>query len=226
MAFLIPPRFLFLFAVLAFPSSSLFSNADPCSDEFRNAIALEFKITRNCRKKTLGAQLAWNYNTKSRLLEIAFGYRLDFDSVGWVAWGLNPDGPHMVGTRALIGIKHRNGSREIHAYDVTGYTKNGCDLLPDGGGVARDLGVRTFNFTYVQKIDYYVILAMIELPEAYNAFSAHVVWQIGDGAGTAQPLMHPISLKHLSTAETIDLVASKVISNSPHLRRSLVKVID
>lgn len=199
--------------LLIFP---LLANAHSCSEGFFME-AKKINITQNCRVKTLGAEFAWNFENKSRQLDIAFGARLETET-GWLAWGLNPQGPHMVGTRALIGIKTHNGSLEWHKYNITDATKRHCQLLP-----SDDIGldVRNFRFVYFHEIGYFVILATVFLPQEYNSSSTNVVWEIGEAAADSEPLMHPRSLKNLDSAETINLISSEVMSYKPHERRQL-----
>ncbi|EYU33657.1 hypothetical protein MIMGU_mgv1a026502mg [Erythranthe guttata] len=204
-----------LFFTLGFLSPPSTANAHSCSDGFKSATS-KIKITQHCRKKVdLGAEFAWNFDNKSRKLEIAFGARLgDGDSAGWIAWGLNPDGPHMVGTRAMIGIKQANGSVECHNYDVGVGARIGCPLLPwsaeeeegGGGGGGDELGF------FFNEIGYHVIVASVGfLPHVYNTSRINVVWQIGAAAAGKQPLMHPKTLANFDCAETVDLVSDRII---------------
>ncbi|KAL2495893.1 Cytochrome [Forsythia ovata] len=174
-------------------------------------------ITQNCKTKTLGAEFGWNYNDESRRLDIAFGAKLDGE-MGWLAWGLNPQGPHMVGTRALIGIKHQNDSLEYYKYNITDFTRLGCQLLP-----IDDLGldIRKFSFFYLEAIHYYMIKATVFLPLGYNSSRTNIVWQIGYAVADKEPKMHPTSLKNFDCAETIDLNSNQVITYKAHTRRSL-----
>ncbi|KAL2476090.1 Cytochrome b561 and DOMON domain-containing protein [Abeliophyllum distichum] len=174
-------------------------------------------ISQNCKIKTLGAEFGWNYNDRSRRLDIAFGAKLDGE-MGWLAWGLNPQGPHMVGTRALIGIKHKNDSLEFHQYNITDATRLGCQLLP-----IDDLGldIRNFSFFYLEAIHYYMIKATVFLPLGYNSSRTNIVWQIGYAVADKEPKMHPTSLKNFDCAETIDLNSNQTITYKAHSRRNL-----
>ncbi|KAK4420788.1 1,4-alpha-glucan-branching enzyme 3, chloroplastic/amyloplastic [Sesamum alatum] len=208
----------FLSLLLTLFLSLLLTNAHRCSEEFLIGIN-KINITQNCRQKalTLGVEFGWNFNRKSRQLDIAFGSRLDTET-GWLAWGLNPQGVRMVGTRALIGIKQYNGSLDWYKYNITHDTKHGCTLLP-----ADDIGlnVRNFSFVYWEQIDYYVIHATVFLPHEYNSSRANFVWQTGEAVAGTTPLMHPTSINHFDAGETIDLVSGKVISYSAHKQRRL-----
>ncbi|KAL7103425.1 hypothetical protein ACP275_08G178700 [Erythranthe tilingii] len=227
-----------LFFTLGFLSPPSTTNAHSCSDGFKSATS-KIKITQHCRKKVnLGAEFAWNFDNKSRKLEIAFGARLDGGdghSAGWIAWGLNPHGPHMVGTRAMIGIKQANGSVECHNYDVGVGARIGCPLLPwsaaeeggiGGGGGGDELGfffnVSECRFVYWEEIGYHVIVASVGfLPHVYNTSRINVVWQIGAAAAGKQPLMHPKTLANFDCAETVDLVSDRIVSYTAHFHRQL-----
>ncbi|XP_073128660.1 cytochrome b561 and DOMON domain-containing protein At4g12980-like [Henckelia pumila] len=201
--------------VLAFVSP-LLASAHICTDQFLTEVS-QMNITEKfCNTKTLKVEFGWNFNNESRRLDIAFGGRLHGET-GWLAWGLNPVGPHMVGTRALIGIKRQDGTLEALKYNITAATKIGCQLLP-----SKDIGLDVRNFSFVKvNIGYYVIRATIFLPKEYNSSKANVVWQVGEHATESGPLMHPTSIKNFDTAEVIDLVSNKVIGYTAHRRRQL-----
>ncbi|KAL8505525.1 hypothetical protein ACS0TY_016682 [Phlomoides rotata] len=197
--------------------SPLLTNAHNCTHEFSTEIKNKFQSTPYCLKKTQGAEFGWVFDNKTRQLDIAFGAKLGSET-GWLAWGLNPHGPHMIGTRALIGIKHSNDSLEWHQYNITEGTRHGCPLSPsDDVG----LNVTRFKLEYMEKIEYYVILAAIFLPHVYNSSATNVVWQIGEQASESQPLMHPKSLDNYNSAETLNLVNGNIASFTAHQRRRL-----
>ncbi|MED6218345.1 hypothetical protein PIB30_025920 [Stylosanthes scabra] len=139
--------------VLAFLSIVAFGdpNHDPtdprsfCSDDFVNQLETrKFNISGCKRLRTLGAEFAWNYSNltttenntttvNGTLIEIMFRAKLS-NYEGWVAWGVNPGKkPQMVGTKAIIAIKHSRGMTDVHTYDVTKETRKGCRLWPTEG---------------------------------------------------------------------------------------------
>lgn len=172
-----------------------------CSEGFLGEIS-KFNVTGSCQRKTLGTEFAFNFNNANRRLDVALGARLVGSDKSWVAWGLNPQGARMVGTRALIGIRNADKRLESGKYSITDGTKLGCPLAP-----SDDIGldVRNFTFRYLPEIDYHVILATVILPKDYNQSRTHVVWQIGFAAPTDGHLTHPKSLEHLDSTETVDL---------------------
>ncbi|XP_027062313.1 cytochrome b561 and DOMON domain-containing protein At4g12980 [Coffea arabica] len=196
----------------------VFADVPHCSNGFREEAAKKINIT-SCRKQSLGAEFAWNYNNGTRRLEILFGAKLHGD-MGWLAWGLNP-GKHagMVGTQALIGIKLSNGTSSHDTYSITDSTKLGCKLLPS----KIDLEVGDFSFSFPEA-EFAVIQATIVLPREYNDSSTNVVWQVGNVAAEKQPFMHPKNIWHLSCKETINLISGSVRGDGAHKLQKLRKV--
>ncbi|KAI3947861.1 hypothetical protein MKX01_034526 [Papaver californicum] len=106
-----------------------------------------------CKKLgTIGAEFGWNYhysahgfpnNRSSTMVDIFFSAPPD-GAAGWVAWGVNPHRPYMVGTRALIGFKNPNGSMHFETYNITGDTKRGSELSSS----AIEVIVNDKNLTY------------------------------------------------------------------------------
>lgn len=195
-------------------------NAEMCTEGFMLE-AKSMNLTANCTLNSLGAEFAWKFDNSSRQLDIALGARLESDTA-WLAWGLNPQGPHMVGTRALIGIKHQDGM-EHRMYNITDATKRRCQLMP-----SDDIGLNVTNFTfeYLHKLRYHIIQAtIVGLPQEYNVSGIHVVWEVGEATHGGQPAMHPKSLDHLDSTQTINLLSGKVLSYKPTERRHLRTVI-
>ncbi|XP_057795287.1 cytochrome b561 and DOMON domain-containing protein At4g12980-like [Salvia miltiorrhiza] len=214
-----------LLVALAALLSPLLATAHDCSQDFRaEAEKMMPNSTRiqSCRRKTLAAELAWSFDRASRGLHVAFGAQLRREDTGWLAWGVNPGGPHMDGTRAVIGIKQRNGSYGCHKYNVTAATKSRrCPLVPADD---IDIGVEfsSYRMEYVPRLDYHVIVATVVLPEKeFNSLETHVVWQIGEHINGNEPLMHPKSLNNFDSTETLDLQSVKIISYTRHRRFKL-----
>ncbi|GLT83581.1 hypothetical protein SLE2022_018600 [Rubroshorea leprosula] len=106
-----------------------------CSQPFTDMF--HRKNLTKCKKLiTLEAELAWNYrvNDTGKLieLEVLVGTTvITSKENGWFAWGVNPEMPRMVGTRAIIGLKLPNYQKPIiDTYNITGDTKRGCTLRP------------------------------------------------------------------------------------------------
>ncbi|CAK9165505.1 unnamed protein product [Ilex paraguariensis] len=167
-------------------------------------------LTKNfskCKKlHALRAEFAWkNHQNDPQTIDIFIGTKLDSD-VGWFAWGVNPGKiPQMVGTRALIGIKHPNGSLTINTYKVTGGTKLGCRLLPS----EIDVKVRHMSPLYLDQNGYFAISATLVLPLAYNVSRLNHVWQVGYAVAGTVPKMHQRTLQNFASTATIDLTSAR-----------------
>ncbi|XP_059664621.1 cytochrome b561 and DOMON domain-containing protein At3g25290-like [Cornus florida] len=207
-----------VFILVLFSTISTIAHTHPCSQEFYNLASR--RNINHCKKlNPLGAEFGWEYHQGSSNITILFAAKLESE-VGWLAWGVNPqDKPQMVGTRAIIGIKQPNGSRIINTYNITGDTKLGCRLLPTD----IDLEVRRMKFEYFSRNQYYAINATLVLPSAYNMSRLNIVWQVGHASSGTQPLMHPATIQHLDSSETIDLNSgqgTRSIGEHPmHLRK-------
>ncbi|KAG6423838.1 hypothetical protein SASPL_114242 [Salvia splendens] len=202
-----------------------FASAHSCSQGFQKLAETKLPNStriQSCRRKTLGTEFAWSFNSTSRRLHVAFGARLRHEDTGWMAWGVNPDGPQMAGTRAVIGVKHKNGTFECHKYNVTAMTKSRrCPLVPDD---EADVGVEfsRCEMDYDPGLEYHVIVTAVVLPEKkFNSSETNVVWQIGEEIRGNEPLMHPKSINNFDSTETIDLDSTQIISYTRHQRSRL-----
>lgn len=191
-----------------------------CTEEFWKELG-KLNVSQHCHTNgLLRAEFGWTFNNDTRRLDIVFGTRLPGET-GWLAWGLNLDEVGMVGTQALIGIKHPNGSLSWGQYNVTDATKRGCPLVPyDDIG----LNVHNFSFVYLSGMEYFVIRATMTLPPAYNSSKTNVVCQMGEAVSEVGPLIHPFSLKHLDNTEKMNLLTNEPVSYLEHLREKLRKV--
>ncbi|KAI4307978.1 hypothetical protein L6164_031100 [Bauhinia variegata] len=221
-----------IFILAAFVSLSSLCNiaAQPgCSEKFAT-LAHQKNLTINCKKlRTLGAELGWSYHRDPNFtqLNIFFGARVKpphADTSRWLAWGVNPGKrPEMIGTNAIIGIVHENGSMIVNSYEISNETKIDCRLLP-----SETLGgIRVINkeIKYDDKSKFYTIFASLDLPsDQYNIAKLNHVWQVGYNVeNNVEPKKHPITLQNFNSKETVDLTSSSGRSTSPH-RRSLREV--
>uniref|UniRef100_M1BTK4 Dopamine beta-monooxygenase n=1 Tax=Solanum tuberosum TaxID=4113 RepID=M1BTK4_SOLTU len=165
-----------------------------------------------------GVEVAMYLHENTRKLDIMVGAKLkEEEETGWLAWGLNP-GPEarMIGTQALIGIKTKNDEKLLKdTYNITSYTKLGCQLLPS----PIDLNISNFNFIYVSKLKYHVILATIILPMKYDLSRLNQVWQVGiniGAVGNKELKMHGKGLMNYDSSETINLRTGKGRGNRVH----------
>ncbi|XAR56716.1 hypothetical protein NMG60_11037295 [Bertholletia excelsa] len=199
----------FLFAVFAT------AHTKSCSEAFEQEAYI--RNIRKCKKlKSLGAEFGWTL-ANSLEIEIFLGARLHSDK-GWLAWGVNPqDTPQMAGTRAIIGIRHSNGSSTVETYNVTQGTKLGCGLQPSK---LDDVAVLMMKFEYLEEIHYFAIHAKVVLnTTSYNASRLNHAWQVGDASGGMEPYKHSKTMQHMNSAETIDLETGRSLGNDGHLER-------
>ncbi|XP_041992553.1 cytochrome b561 and DOMON domain-containing protein At5g47530-like isoform X1 [Salvia splendens] len=203
----------YVWAMVMISVSPLLVNAHICSDDFLIK-AESLNIITNCNLLSLGAEFAWKFDNTSRQLDVAVGARLE-SPTAWLAWGLNPDGPHMAGTRTLMGVKHQTGLAP-RKFNITDATKRHCMLRPSDN---IGLNITNFTFSYLHDIMYYMIRATIILPDSYNASRANIVWQIGEAAVSAdKPRMHSTSLDYLDASRTINLITGERLSLDPNQR--------
>ncbi|KAA8523648.1 hypothetical protein F0562_010071 [Nyssa sinensis] len=175
-----------------------------CSEDF--FLMTRERNMKQCKKlSTLGFEFGWNYHNGS-FIDVFIGAKLQYPVAGWMAWGVNPhDKPQMVGTRALIGIKHPNGSLIIKTYSITGDIKLGCKLLPS----KIDVEVQNMKFEYSIQTQYYTIFATLSLPSVYNISRLNHLWQTGYAALGSEPKMHPSTLQNVDSSETINLYTGR-----------------
>ena len=184
-----------------------YQSAQPCSDDF-SQIVQQNNISHCKKLRTLAAEFGWKYQNStnsSTIIEILFRAKLK-TSVGWIAWGVNPEKkPQMIGTKAIIAIKHEDGSLRVDTYDVTKETKSGCRLMP-----SQNIGLKVLKMSAwsVEKPSSYTILsAKLILPSEYNITKLNHVWQVGNAAQDDQPLQHRTALQNVDSTETIDLTS-------------------
>lgn len=131
-------------------------------------------------------EFAWSYHSvtnESIVLEIML-----------IAWA------EMIGTKAIIAIKHGDGTWKIDTYNVTKETRNGCSLLPSKIAFVTNMSVE-------QKVaNRNTMYATLVLPsEVYNVTKLNHVWQVGYDIEDGHPLGHPTTLRNVDSTEVIDL---------------------
>lgn len=181
----------------------------PCNEEFLQTPAYKQMQTQtnttHCKKlSSLQAQFAWNYHkTKHNQtqLSILIGTKLITD-MGWLAWGINPDAPTMVGTRAIIAVKVPNQSTpSVKTYNITRDVQLGCKLQPSG----IDFMVQNMTVDDDEHVGLFSVFSTLVLPQTYNVSSLNHVWQVGYNVDGLEPKMHETSLGNLDSKEVLDL---------------------
>ncbi|KAE8713695.1 putative Stigma-specific Stig1 family protein [Hibiscus syriacus] len=180
--------------------------------------------TTKCRRlSTLEAQFAWNYD-KTRhnqtQITVLIGIKLIPADMGWLAWGVNPDVPQMVGTRAIIAIKLPNQTTPLlNTYNITEDIKLGCKLQP-----SIDLDFRVQNMAAVSDAGFFAVFVTLILPDRqYDISSLNHVWQVGRFADGLEPMMHSTSLGNFDSKEVLDLRTGRCRNIGRH-RQHLRKV--
>nr|GEV33429.1 cytochrome b561 and DOMON domain-containing protein At5g35735-like [Tanacetum cinerariifolium] len=116
---------------------------------------------------SLNSQLHWTYHPSNTTADVAYR-QPGVSNSQWLAWGLNVDGPGMVGTQALVGLVSSNGSVQAYTSSVNGY---GTGLQPSGLSfdVSRIRGELVNGDV--------VVYASLSLPGGRTSFAQ--VWQVG-----------------------------------------------
>ncbi|KAF3336442.1 auxin-induced in root cultures protein 12-like protein [Carex littledalei] len=164
------------------------SNAESCSSYTFS----DNKAYSSCTDLPhLGAALHYNQATSSNAIDIAF--RAPQSHSGWVAWGLNPKGPSMVGSQVLVAFFHSNGSLVAYPTQLDSYSPS---MAP---------GDLTFPVSHVSA-EYInkemIIYATLSLPKAKTKFNH--VWQAGSTVASDVPGVHPTSGENVLSKGTVE----------------------
>ncbi|XXG90566.1 hypothetical protein AAC387_Pa12g2299 [Persea americana] len=208
----------FIFLCLFF--LSIKAQTSPCNNETFN-FALNGRNMTHCKKLgALGAELGWNFDNIPRnagkTVDILFGASLGGPQ-GWVAWGVNPFRPQMVGTRAFIALKYRNNSLHLDNYNVTEDTKHGCRFQPS----PIDVKYENMHVEYSRETHFLTMFVTVTLPsDKYNAENLNHVWQVGSHLEDKEPKMHATSLQNFDSCEAINLTTGVGKGHHPrHVRK-------
>ncbi|KAL3652320.1 hypothetical protein CASFOL_002001 [Castilleja foliolosa] len=75
----------------------------------------------NCKPfPTLDSYLHWNYHPSNNTVDIAYRHT-SVTSSNWVAWSLNPTGPHMIGAQCLVAFVNSTGIPHPFTSPITSY---------------------------------------------------------------------------------------------------------
>lgn len=175
--------------------------------------------TTKCKQLiTLGAEFGWNINNETHI-DIVFSIPTADDTPKWVAWGVNPGRPQMIGTRAIIGISQPNGTLKVSRYSITSDTKLGCRLKPlQDSENFEDVDVQNMRGDVNASSGYMSISATLTWrPDcaAYHVGKLNHVWQVGYELADdvpLGPLKHRMALQNVDSTETINLNNGKGIT--------------
>lgn len=197
-----------------------------CSLGHLSPLALKFNISNCMRLGALSAEIGWNFmnddnaTTTDKQIDILFGAKLPNPRSGYMAWGLNPDMPQMVGTRSLIIRLFENRTTSIDKYDITRDTKRGCRLVPSLINFHYTERARSYNST-----TWFLAMAVtLSIPSSsYNVSDLHHVWQVGPLTPELDPSMHGKFLQNFDSCLTINHINATTKSFA-RLQRQVRKV--
>lgn len=187
--------------LLSFISMIFLSTIAPsmgsCSTRFSNNRAFA-----SCLElPTLNSFLHWNYTASNASLSIAF-IAPPAAPAGWVAWGINPSRPAMVGTRALLAYRSSNGSIVAGTYNITGF-----NVAPS------PIDYRVSDLAAEESGSNFVIFANLQLPNGTTA--TNHVWQVGSAMRQGgSPAVHAMLRANLNAVSSIDFVNGTTVGSS------------
>ncbi|KAJ8568684.1 hypothetical protein K7X08_028217 [Anisodus acutangulus] len=170
------------------PSTSL-----TCSSQTFSA---NTKFTNCTDLPSLKSFLHWTFDPTKSTLSIAF-IASPTSPDGWIAWGINPDAPAMVGTQSLIAFKNAKDSVIVKTYNLTSYksiteSKLLYKVLESKAESSSDGVMKIF--------------ATLELPE--NTTTVNQVWQVGPAVKDGMPMVHKFEPDNLKSKATLDLASA------------------
>ncbi|XP_073003973.1 cytochrome b561 and DOMON domain-containing protein At3g25290-like [Typha latifolia] len=171
-----------------------------------------------CRRlPTLGADLDLCYynTTTNATIDVAFSATLPSRG-GWIAWGLNPRQPHMVGTRALIAFLMQ-GASVVYTYNITVDTKHWCK--PSPSSIEMDVIILMAN--YSGDTGRMRLVARLGLPPEYDVKRLNHVWQVGTKVVGSSLRRHNLNLANFDSRETINVISGQVLGQRMINRRIL-----
>lgn len=188
--------------LLSFISMIFLSTIAPsmgsCSTRFSNN-----RVFNSCLElPTLSSSLHFTYTAPNANLSIAF-VAPPAAPAGWVAWGINPSRPAMLGTRALLAYRHSNGSIVAGTYNITSFNVVPSPIDYPVSDLAAEVSGSNF-----------VIFATLQLPAGTTA--TNHVWQVGSAMRQGgSPAAHAMQPANLNAIGNIDFVRATSSGSSP-----------
>ncbi|KAE8712887.1 Acyl-CoA N-acyltransferases superfamily protein isoform 1 [Hibiscus syriacus] len=130
----------------------------------------------------LNSYLHWTYDLSAGTVEMAYR-RTKSTSSQWSAWGINPSGPKMVGTQALVAVVNPNGVAEA-------FTTSIDSMNPSLKRMQLNFPVSGLSATFEK--NEITIFGVLKIPPSLLATSH--VWQQGrmvDGQMQPHPTFGP-----------------------------------
>lgn len=139
----------------------------------------------------LQAHLHWNYISSTKRVQIA--YRATQASDGWIAWGINPTGTGMVGSQAIVALRHSKGSMTAYTTAITGYS-------PSMNPGTLSFSVSNISAEYSHnEMRIFAVIGPLS-----NGTVVNHVWQSGSSVSNDIPQMHSTSGENVQSIGKLD----------------------
>ncbi|XWS75847.1 hypothetical protein CRYUN_Cryun01aG0127100 [Craigia yunnanensis] len=151
----------------------------------------------NCSNlPALNCFLHWTYDQAAGSVDIAFRHT-GTNSARWSAWAINPNGPTMMGSQALVAFV--NSSGVAHAFTTSINTMN-----PSMQESNLSFEVPSLSATFEN--NEMTIFAVLRISE--NLLSTSQVWQEGP-VSNDQPRIHPTSGQNLLSTGSVNFLTGQ-----------------
>ncbi|KAL3328273.1 hypothetical protein AABB24_035746 [Solanum stoloniferum] len=144
---------------------------------------------------SLKSFLHWTFDSAKSTLSVAF-LASPASPDGWIAWGINPVAPAMVGTQSFIAFKDSKGVMTVKTYNLTSYKS-----ITESKLMYNVLDSKAESADGVMKI-----FATLELPA--NTKTVNQVWQVGSAVTDGRPGIHKFEPDNLKSKGILDLATS------------------
>ncbi|MCD7472048.1 hypothetical protein HAX54_012931 [Datura stramonium] len=151
---------------------------------------------------SLKSFLHWTFDPTKSTLSVAF-ISSPASPDGWIAWGINPAAPAMVGTQSLIAFKNPKDTMVVKTYNLTSYKS----ITETNKLLYNVMDLKAESSDGVMKI-----FAKLELPE--NTTTVNQVWQVGSAVKDGMPVVHKFDPENLKSKATLDLTTSAANASS------------
>ncbi|XWS47339.1 hypothetical protein CRYUN_Cryun14cG0143900 [Craigia yunnanensis] len=151
----------------------------------------------NCNDlPALNCYLHWTYDQEAGTVEIAFRH-ISTASSRWSAWAINPSGPQMMGSQALVAFVNSSGV-------VQAFTTSIDTMSPSMQ--QSSLSFQVTNLSATSENNEMTIFAVLGISE--NLLSTNQVWQEGP-VSNDQLGSHPFTGANLQSAGSINFLTGQ-----------------
>ncbi|TMX05497.1 hypothetical protein EJD97_017337 [Solanum chilense] len=141
---------------------------------------------------SLKSFLHWTFDPAKSTLSVAF-LASPASPDGWIAWGINPVAPAMIGTQSLIAFKDSKGVMTVKTYNLTSYKS-----ITESKLMYNVVDSKAESADGMMKI-----FATLELPA--NTKTVNQVWQVGSAVTDGRPAIHKFEPDNLKSKGILDL---------------------